>query len=106
MAEDGFGDVTVKVLADRPHASLVKAAAIVGIGRSNVSHRRSDRRMTGFMNNCHSFLLQVIDVYDPTTKGINFQKLEELLASSTPENKIGFIVSPSFGEVNTVRILL
>lgn len=37
VAEDGFGGVTVKVLSDRPHASLVKAASIVGIGRSNVS---------------------------------------------------------------------
>lgn len=36
VAEDGFGGVNVRVLSDRPHASLYKAAAIVGIGRSNV----------------------------------------------------------------------
>ncbi|KAF8319744.1 PLP-dependent transferase [Clavulina sp. PMI_390] len=78
VAEDGFGGVTVKVLGDRIHSSTMKAAAIVGIGRSNV-----------------------IDVHDPVTKGFDLKKLEELLASSTPENKTGFIVCPSFGEVNT-----
>lgn len=37
VAEDGFGGVEVKVLSDRPHASLLKAASVVGIGRSNVN---------------------------------------------------------------------
>ena len=38
VAEDGFGGVIVKVLSDRPHASLLKAASVVGIGRSNVGN--------------------------------------------------------------------
>lgn len=36
VAEDGFGGVIVKVLADQPHASMLKAASLTGIGRSNV----------------------------------------------------------------------
>jgi hypothetical protein len=35
-AEHGFAGAKVIVLTDRPHASLLKAASLVGIGRSNV----------------------------------------------------------------------
>jgi hypothetical protein len=36
VAEEGLGGAVIKVLTDRPHASLIKAASMVGIGRANV----------------------------------------------------------------------
>ena len=35
-AEHGLGGASMTILSDRPHASLLKAASLVGIGRSNV----------------------------------------------------------------------
>ncbi|CEL56909.1 hypothetical protein RSOLAG1IB_08187 [Rhizoctonia solani AG-1 IB] len=81
VAEDGFAGITVQVLCDRPHASIVKAAAIVGIGRSNV-----------------------IDIGSPEGKGIDLDILEtrisEYAASFERDRKVAFVVL-SFGEVNT-----
>jgi hypothetical protein len=82
VAEDGFAGITVQVLCDRPHVSTVKAAAIVGIGRSNV-----------------------IDIGSPEGKGIDLDILEtrisEYAASFERDRKVAFVVL-SFGEVNTV----
>ncbi|CAE6446321.1 unnamed protein product [Rhizoctonia solani] len=81
VAEDGFAGITVQVLCDRPHVSTVKAAAIVGIGRSNV-----------------------VDVGSPDGKGIDLNTLEarlsEYAASFERDRKVAFVVL-SFGEVNT-----
>ncbi|KAG8748323.1 hypothetical protein FRC11_012047, partial [Ceratobasidium sp. 423] len=81
VAEDGFAGITVQVLCDRPHASTVKAAALVGIGRSNV-----------------------IDIGSSDGKGIDLNvleaKLSEYAASFERDRKAAFVVL-SFGEVNT-----
>lgn len=70
------------MLCDRPHASTVKAAALVGIGRSNV-----------------------IDIGASDGKGIDLNVLEARLsgysASFERDRKVAFVVL-SFGEVNTV----
>jgi hypothetical protein len=82
VAEDGFAGITVQVLCDRPHASTIKAAALVGIGRSNV-----------------------IDMGSPDGRGIDLNLLEVKLsgyaASFEKERKAAF-VALSFGEINTV----
>ncbi|KAB5590679.1 hypothetical protein CTheo_5875 [Ceratobasidium theobromae] len=81
VAEDGFAGTTVQVLCDRPHASTIKAAALVGIGRSNV-----------------------IDMGSPDGRGVNLDQLESKLSkfatSFEKERKTAFVVL-SFGEVNT-----
>ncbi|CUA77030.1 hypothetical protein RSOLAG22IIIB_06466 [Rhizoctonia solani] len=81
VAEDGFAGITVQVLCDRPHASTVKAAGLVGIGRSNV-----------------------LDIGSPDGKGIDLKileaKLSEYATSFERDRKVAFVVL-SFGEVNT-----
>ncbi|KAH7337233.1 pyridoxal phosphate-dependent transferase [Rhizoctonia solani] len=81
VAEDGFAGITVQVLCDRPHASTVKAASIVGIGRSNV-----------------------IDIGSSDGKGVDLgvleAKLSEYTATFERDRKAAFVVL-SFGEVNT-----
>ncbi|KEP49509.1 pyridoxal-dependent decarboxylase [Rhizoctonia solani 123E] len=83
VAEDGFAGITVQALCDRPHASTVKAAALVGIGRSNV-----------------------IDIGSPDGKGIDLNALEarlsEYAGSFERDRKAAFVVL-SFGEVNTAK---
>jgi glutamate/tyrosine decarboxylase-like PLP-dependent enzyme len=74
VAEDGFGGVTITVFSDRAHCSLVKAAALVGIGRKNFVQLGS-------------------------TRG----EIEKQLQSCGSGTGRGAIVSLSFGEVNTVR---
>lgn len=82
MAEDGFGGATVRVFSDHPHASLYKAASIVGIGRSSVVNiGKSDR------------------------SGLDLMALERELKACSPGSSKGAIVALSFGEVNTVRHL-
>lgn len=81
VAEDGFAGITVQVLCDRPHASTIKAASLVGIGRSNV-----------------------IDMGSADGSGIDLKlleaKLSEYVGSFEKERKAAFVVL-SFGEVNT-----
>ncbi|KAF8321976.1 pyridoxal phosphate-dependent transferase [Cantharellus anzutake] len=77
-AEDGLGSAIITILADRPHASLLKAASLVGIGRSNV-----------------------LDVSDPQTQAINLGIIEEHLKRSPEGSKRGIIIALSYGEVNT-----
>ncbi|KAF9517184.1 hypothetical protein BS47DRAFT_1389988 [Hydnum rufescens UP504] len=77
-AEHGLSRADVKVLADRPHASLLKAASLVGIGRSNV-----------------------IDMFDAKAQQIDLTLLEGRLAACPPGGLQGIIVALSFGEVNT-----
>jgi len=45
--------------------------------------------------------MQVLDLYDPATKQLDLLELEMHLSSSSDTAKTGFIISPSFGEVNT-----
>lgn len=52
-----------------------------------------------------SFRLQVIDLYNDTTGKFDLDQLERHLTASPNSAKVGFIVSPSFGEVNTVSQL-
>jgi len=82
VAEDGFGGITVKVFTDRPHASLLKASAIVGIGRANVVDlgKRIDNS-------------EII--------GIDLVELERNLKDTAPGSGKAAVVSLSFGEVNT-----
>jgi hypothetical protein len=87
VAEDGFAGVTVKVYADRPHASLVKAAATVGIGRANVVD-----------------LAQPVG--DGESVGIALDELETHLKAAAPRSGTAAVVSLSFGEVSTVRDLV
>ncbi|KAF8490899.1 pyridoxal phosphate-dependent transferase [Gautieria morchelliformis] len=82
VSEDGFGGVTVKVYSDRPHASLLKAAATVGIGRANVID-----------------LGKIIG--DSGTIGIELGELEKYLKEAAPGSGTAAIVSLSFGEVST-----
>jgi hypothetical protein len=76
VSEEGFGGVDVKVIADRPHQSLLKAASLVGLGRSNVMDLSTIQ--SGFLSGLEAEL------------------------SRCAELGMGRIVSISFGEVNTV----
>ena len=73
VADEGFGGVKVIVFSDRAHASLLKAAALVGIGRKN------------FVQLGHTAL-----------------EIEAQLRTCGPGTGRGAIVSWSYGEVNTV----
>lgn len=75
MAENGFGGVEVVVFSDRAHCSLVKAAALIGIGRR------------GFVQ-----LGETVD------------EIEKQLKSCGPGTGRAAVVSLSYGEVNTVSI--
>ncbi|GJJ15358.1 hypothetical protein Clacol_009634 [Clathrus columnatus] len=94
VSEDGFGGVTVQVFCDRPHASLLKAAALVGIGRSNVIDLGKKLSHDGGNDN---------------TFGMDLNELEERLKETTTTtllggvngNKTAAVVAISFGEVNT-----
>lgn len=83
MSEDGFGGVTVKVITDRPHASLMKAAAVVGIGRANVVDLGKQIGQSGVI-------------------GIDLEELERIFQETAPGSGKAAMVSLSFGEVNTV----
>ncbi|KAG8935813.1 hypothetical protein FRC02_006363 [Tulasnella sp. 418] len=77
VSEDGLiGAPPVKVLAERPHLSILKAAAVVGIGRSNVESINTGGKYT--------FV----------------EALEEAMIRNS-QGGTGMIVSVSFGEVNT-----
>jgi hypothetical protein len=73
----------VKVFTDRPHASLLKASAIVGIGRANVVDLG---KKSG----------------DSEAIGIELGELERHLKETSPGSGKAAIVSLSFGEINTV----
>ncbi|QRV92139.1 Pyridoxal-dependent decarboxylase conserved domain [Ceratobasidium sp. AG-Ba] len=84
VAEDGFGGITVQVLCDRPHASTVKAAGIVGIGRANVVDLGND---SGEM-----------DVQKLETR---LKEIESERTGNDGKGKSGVFVVLSHGEVNT-----
>lgn len=65
--------VSITILADRAHASLVKAAALVGLGRRSI--------------------IQL---------GSSMKEIEDQLHEYSNGRDRGVIVSLSFGEVNTV----
>ena len=79
VAEYGLASTPkIHVFTDRHHASIEKAAAVVGIGRANV-------------------------LYLPTTGFIEELKVK---LNRCKENGEGAVVVLSFGEVNTVRNLI
>ncbi|KAF8585064.1 PLP-dependent transferase [Ramaria rubella] len=82
VSEDGYGGVTVKVYTDRPHASLLKAAAAVGVGRANVVDLGRK-------------------IEDGDTMGIDLGELEKHLKDAAPGSGTAAVVSLSFGEVST-----
>ncbi|KAF8516439.1 hypothetical protein BU17DRAFT_67449 [Hysterangium stoloniferum] len=82
VAEDGFGGATVKVYSDRPHASLIKASGIVGLGKSNVVDIGRKSGASGVV-------------------GIDLEELEKYLKEAAPGSGIGAVVSLSFGEIST-----
>jgi len=77
VAEHGFGGVQIEVLTDRPHQSLIKAASLVGIGRSQVLN----------LSLCEG----------------GFAAGVEARLHQAAQRGVASIVSISFGEVNTVR---
>ncbi|EJU04358.1 PLP-dependent transferase [Dacryopinax primogenitus] len=81
VAEDGFGGFGCKVLVAKTHASLIKAASLVGIGRKNVIE-------------CG------VKVDQDGGLPFDLQKME-LLMQECKQRGDGIIVSPGFGEVNT-----
>lgn len=81
VAEDGLGGVDIDVLCAGAHASIKKAAAINGIGRS-----------------------RVLDLTDESTHdepvAFDMAKLDQHLKAAKERGR-GVIVCPSYGEVNT-----
>ncbi|GAA6061491.1 hypothetical protein JCM10212_000195 [Sporobolomyces blumeae] len=78
VPEDGFGGIDVDVFVADAHASVKKATAIVGIGRSNV-----------------------VELAHPTHAAhFDLEELERRLSENERIGK-GSIVCTSFGEVNT-----
>ena len=84
VAEDGFGGVDIDIFAAGAHASIRKAAALVGIGRSRVFD------LTG---------AQAID--EPVA--FDLATLEKRMNEARDQGR-GVIVCPSYGEVNTVSL--
>ena len=85
IAEDGFPNIQIDVLCTGAHASIQKAASLVGIGRKHcVDLTRNDPEW-----------LVAFDL----------ELLEQRLAEAQKEGR-GAIVCPSYGEVNTVRDIL
>ena len=84
VAEDGFGGVDIDIFAAGAHASIRKAAALVGIGRS-----------------------RVVDLTDAQAAdepvAFDLTALEERMKEARASGR-GGIVCPSYGEVNTVRL--
>lgn len=85
VAEDGFGGVDIDVLSAGAHASMLKAAAVVGIGRSRC-FEMTTAQSEGESHPC----------------AFDLARLEDALAASVLEGR-GAIVVASIGEVNTVR---
>jgi glutamate/tyrosine decarboxylase-like PLP-dependent enzyme len=82
VAESGFGGVEIEVLSVGAHASIRKAASIVGIGRANVREIGDTNEENGIIS-------------------FDLEELERTLKEAK-EKKRGVIVCPSYGEVNTV----
>lgn len=82
VAENGFGGVEIEVLSAGAHASIRKAAAVVGIGRENVREIGNKDEEKGIV-------------------AFDMKELERSLKEAK-EKKKGVIVCPAYGEVNTV----
>ncbi|GAA5992571.1 hypothetical protein JCM10908_002667 [Rhodotorula pacifica] len=86
VPEDGLGGVEVDVFVSDAHASIKKAAAVVGIGRRNVIDLGDrEKEEKGYLG-C-----------------FDLEKLEERLKRNEGEGRAS-IVAVSFGEVNTGAI--
>lgn len=91
VAEDGFGGVEIDILCAGAHASIRKAASIVGIGRSKV--------------------IEVVKTFDNESNTADQDEGRDLVAFDLVEleNRMkiardqgrGIIVCPAYGEVNT-----
>ena len=80
-AEDGYRGVEIDVLAAESHASIRKAASVVGIGRSRV--------------------VELVGGGENELAAFDMLKLERALKEAKEKGR-GVIVCPSYGEVNTV----
>jgi len=94
VAEDGFGGIEIDILCAGAHASIRKAASIVGIGRSRVIE--IVKSLNG--NTDESFNKEGRDLV-----AFDLIELEKRLKDAK-ENGRGVIVCPAYGEVNTVSI--
>jgi hypothetical protein len=107
VAEDGFGRAQITVYADRPHASLVKAAAIVGIGKRHVVPIPPEgQNNTGYISDSHyaAGTHGKYNVGNIQGRPLDMEWLREnLLRYKDGRTGEGAVVSLSFGEVNTVR---
>ncbi|GAA5988282.1 hypothetical protein JCM11641_006649 [Rhodosporidiobolus odoratus] len=86
VSEDGFGGVEVDVFIADAHASVRKAAALVGIGRRNVVELGDGKLEAQGRLIC-----------------FDLARLEERLADNVEKGR-GSIIATSFGEVNTGAI--
>ena len=85
VGDDGFPPgVRIRVITDRHHAGIEKAAAIVGIGRKNVVE---------LSNSSASFAEQLKETFEEQTQ-----------VDLKTGVKTGLIVVVGFAEVNTVRL--
>lgn len=82
VAEEGFGGVLVDIFCAGAHASIKKAAAITGIGRSRVFELVDESR-------------------EDEPVAFDLVELEKKLAEAKNAGR-GLIVCPAYGEVNTV----
>jgi hypothetical protein len=112
VGDDGFPPgVQIRVLTDRHHASIEKAAAVVGIGRKNIVELPLP--VPGPVSSIQATESNEMDVDSNVTDGddaiIEFADLLEReltkyreFARSGSKTKYAVIVVVGFGEVNTV----
>jgi hypothetical protein len=93
VAEDGFGGIAVDILCAGAHASIRKAASIVGIGRSRVIELMKDS--TSVIGNDEEEGRNVV--------AFDLVELERRMRLARDEGT-GIIVCPAYGEVNTVSL--
>lgn len=94
VAEDGFGGIEIDIFCAGAHASIRKAASIVGIGRS---------RVVELIKKSGSSSSEIIENDDEGRDVVAFDlfELEKRMKLARDEGR-GVIVCPAYGEVNTV----
>jgi hypothetical protein len=89
VADSGFPvGVRIRVITDRHHVSIEKAAAVVGIGRKNVVD------LSATSNNSSMFFSEKLDME------LDSYNSEDMKTGV----RTGLIVVVGFAEVNTVRL--
>lgn len=91
VADHGFGGVEIDIFCAGAHASIKKAASIVGIGRSRVIEVLGDAKSEGYEEG-------------RDLVGFDLEMLEKKLGEARKAGR-GVIVCPAYGEVNTVSFL-